>query len=232
MRRFLLAASLAASLGAIAAPAQAQTIWEGTSVAVPNEDTGESEFYTVRFTLDDSAPKFITPLTAQNPENTPYTRSLFENVTSFSVTGPLGTISFDSGTSYVSTLPSNLAQYGTVPFLVLAGTEGIVTPGYQMQFSYTPAVGYGDTSIPASLDIGAPGTDAGFNLLYFYYEGDPADEIIGGPVTVLNFRFASGGFVPGAVTPVPESASWALMILGFGLAGGRLRRRRIKLVYA
>lgn len=28
-----------------------------------------------------------------------------------------------------------------------------------------------------------------------------------------------------SVTPVPEPASWALMIIGFGLAGGSLRRR-------
>ncbi len=180
MRKSLLAASLLAGCAAIAMPAHAATIWEGTSVGVPNEETGELEYYTVRFTFDDSAAKFVTPLIAQNPEHTPFTRGLYENITSFSVSGPLGTFGFDSGTSFVSTLAPNLAQYGAVPFLVIAGSDGISAPGYQLQFSYTPAAAYGDTSMPTSLDIGAPGSDAGINLLNYYYDGDPADEIIAG----------------------------------------------------
>jgi len=35
-----------------------------------------------------------------------------------------------------------------------------------------------------------------------------------------------GSLVPAAVTDVPEPASWALMICGFGLAGFSLRSRR------
>ncbi|MFS0736571.1 PEPxxWA-CTERM sorting domain-containing protein [Sphingomonas sp. 1P06PA] len=221
---FILAAAAAAA--ALSAPAAAITVWEGTSVGVPDEETGELEYYTVRFEFDDSAPLFVTPLTAQDPENTPFTRALYQNITSFSVTGADGTIGFSTGNSFVSTLAPNLAQFGSVPFLVLAGTDGITAPGYQLQFSYTPAAAYTDTSMPDSLDIGAPGTDAGFNLLSYYYEGDPADEIIGGPDTILNFRFASGGFLPAAA--VPEPASWALMIGGFGLIGGTLRTRRMR----
>ncbi len=89
MRKFLLAAGLMASCAAIAMPAHADPTWEGTSLGVPNEETGELEYYTVRFTFDDSPPLYITPLTAQNPEHTPFTRAWFENITSFSVAGPL-----------------------------------------------------------------------------------------------------------------------------------------------
>lgn len=35
-----------------------------------------------------------------------------------------------------------------------------------------------------------------------------------------------GGEIRGQLHPVPEPATWALMILGFGLAGATLRRRR------
>lgn len=223
MRFLMIAAAMAVTLGT-AAPALALTVWEGTSVGVANVDTGELDYYTVRFTFDDSAPLFVTPLTAQDPANTPFTRALYQNIISFSVTGPGGTIGVGSGTSFVSTLAPSLAQFGSVPFLVLGGSDGISEPGYQLQFSYTPAAAYSDTAMPSALDIGAPGTDAGFNLLSYYYEGDPADGIIGGPDTVLNFRFASGGFLPAAA--VPEPAAWMLMIGGFGLVGGMLRRRQ------
>jgi hypothetical protein len=36
-----------------------------------------------------------------------------------------------------------------------------------------------------------------------------------------------GGEIRGFLTPVPEPGAWALMILGFGLAGATLRRRRM-----
>jgi hypothetical protein len=35
-----------------------------------------------------------------------------------------------------------------------------------------------------------------------------------------------GGEIRGFLTPVPEPGAWAIMILGFGLAGATLRRRR------
>lgn len=41
-----------------------------------------------------------------------------------------------------------------------------------------------------------------------------------------------GSDTPGGVGAVPEPAAWAMMIAGFGLAGGSLRRRRAKLAYA
>ena len=41
-----------------------------------------------------------------------------------------------------------------------------------------------------------------------------------------------GGEIRGQLTAVPEPASWALMIAGFGLTGAALRRRRVHFVLA
>ena len=48
----------------------------------------------------------------------------------------------------------------------------------------------------------------------------------------LQFRIEEPAVVPPPPTAVPEPASWALMLLGFGGAGAALRRRRRPLVTA
>lgn len=46
---------------------------------------------------------------------------------------------------------------------------------------------------------------------------------------IVNWRFENS-FAP--IGAVPEPGTWAMMILGFGLAGGVLRRRRVRVTYA
>jgi hypothetical protein len=70
------------------------------------------------------------------------------------------------------------------------------------------------------------------------------NERIGGMVfrsTGVAFEFdsiaigtghAGGGTNQGGVAPVPEPASWAMMVGGFGLIGGAMRRRRVTLAFA
>jgi Concanavalin A-like lectin/glucanases superfamily/PEP-CTERM motif len=41
-----------------------------------------------------------------------------------------------------------------------------------------------------------------------------------------------GGLVPPGVNAVPEPATWGMMIIGFGLVGGTMRRRVAKVTYA
>jgi hypothetical protein len=48
----------------------------------------------------------------------------------------------------------------------------------------------------------------------------------GGLGSVANGTLRPTGITVGPQAAVPEPASWALMISGFGLAGGILRRRR------
>ena len=40
------------------------------------------------------------------------------------------------------------------------------------------------------------------------------------------FRIDGSGFNVGGVAPVPEPATWAMMIIGFGAAGSMIRRRK------
>lgn len=67
----------------------------------------------------------------------------------------------------------------------------------------------GDTALPSAL-----GTYSNYYVALFSGDGISAGEDFAGVVTISN----------GAA--VPEPATWALMISGFGLAGMALRRRR------
>ena len=72
-------------------------------------------------------------------------------------------------------------------------------------------------------------SEVGGNLYTIDPENDYARTLVG-----TGFGDLSGlGYMPNAVTPgVPEPASWAMMIGGFGLAGGAMRVRRRKVVFA
>lgn len=56
---------------------------------------------------------------------------------------------------------------------------------------------------------------------YAYFETNRSDD--GGATNI----FANGSFIPTRITvsAVPEPATWAMMIVGFGMAGAFLRRR-------
>ncbi len=62
---------------------------------------------------------------------------------------------------------------------------------------------------------------AGLNVVDFDANGVPT-------TLAGNVRIGDGGFEPG----VPEPATWSLLILGFGLAGAALRRRRASMATA
>ena len=78
---------------------------------------------------------------------------------------------------------------------------------------------YGPPGSPGQQDHGAL---AGFSL------GDDAYQISGPFVTGIPtyFEFNDGRLAGNLTAAVPEPGTWLLMIAGFGLAGGMLRRRR------
>jgi PEP-CTERM motif len=64
-----------------------------------------------------------------------------------------------------------------------------------------------------------------------YWQSGIRDCIIDGGGTAFETVGQSGVQVLASVG-VPEPASWALMIAGFGLVGGAMRRRVVKISYA
>jgi hypothetical protein len=108
----------------------------------------------------------------------------------------------------------------------------------QMGFFFNYAPGFGDAPTIAALDamggvletydlsVDAPiSTPGGFNAFQFRGISRASADIYG-------FRFGGSyllatGTATGVVTGgVPEPATWAMMILGFGAAGSMIRRRR------
>ena len=71
----------------------------------------------------------------------------------------------------------------------------------------------------------------------FFFDRAPAPESFGEETpppgdSAVEPAADSARPAPIAVTAVPEPATWALMILGFGLSGGALRARRPALTLA
>lgn len=74
-------------------------------------------------------------------------------------------------------------------------------------------------------------TPGGVTAFYRFDAGVNAANFKINHGSVSGVSLYSTGLPP--VTPVPEPATWAMMILGFGLVGGALRsRRRITVAYA
>ncbi|UAK26783.1 PEPxxWA-CTERM sorting domain-containing protein [Sphingomonas nostoxanthinifaciens] len=59
---------------------------------------------------------------------------------------------------------------------------------------------------------------------------DPAGYVFADGTGIGSAFLALGGSL-GTPTSVPEPASWALMVGGFGLIGGGLRRRATRIVH-
>ena len=148
----------------------------------------------------------------------------------------------DRGLYFVSDLASNQKVSQTL----------FLAPGnYKIGFSvYAPQNGYNNAG-----DAGFSGTIAGVTLANYLVSTGPATtwQHFGGNATILApglyevaFVFNTNLFpskdadvdrvyiLPGGdggpgIPVVPEPASWALLIAGFGLVGAALRRRRLAL---
>lgn len=135
----------------------------------------------------------------------------------------LGTISYVNGTSDLPTL-----IFGARLTLDLG--SGIDLKTSQISFVTTQNTGLSPardadfvcfSDFPQTFNV----YEDGFSIVNIY------GRIVGDPTVQLSSieiapGFESGGFVGNGVGSVPEPASWAMMLGGFGIAGGSLRRRR------
>ncbi len=136
----------------------------------------------------------------------------------------LGTISYVNGTSGLATL-----IFGAKLTLDLGS-------GIDLKTSQISILTTANTGFSAARDADFIGF-SDFSSTFNVYEGafsivNLYGRIVGDPTVTLTSiaiteGFENGGFVGNGVGGVPEPASWALMIAGFGLTGCLLRRRRV-----
>lgn len=202
MKKILIAAALAA--GAMSAPVFAQV----TTTVTPGVEN-----YTGNFTFDFDGKNPVTDCgncIKSDSLDGQYAKP-FGSVGNFLTVGPssqspvtvqLGTV----GAYYLTMLWGSVDQYNLVEFLDTAGNVlGSVT-GAQVG----PANGNQD--IPVNNPI-----------VRFNFSGDVAKN-----VSAMRLSSTSNAFEIDSiyVSAVPEPATWAMMITGFGLIGGAMRRRR------
>ena len=149
-----------------------------------------------------------------------------------------------------SSSAGNLAKQGS-QYLDLVGEGGtgsisqsfttVVGQIYNLNFWYSHNLFSGLPSASARLSVGSlsdsimhtGGTNA--NLAWKYYSGAFTASAAN---TTLTFVNTAGGPNEGvfldavSVMAVPEPATWGMLILGFGLVGGALRRRSQAIAFA
>jgi hypothetical protein len=110
-----------------------------------------------------------------------------------------------------------LAQNPGMGLSLDGGTQGVV---YKNGGQLNQTIGswqslFSSNAYVTGLSFGA---GSGFGSGYVGYI-DNVGVTVGGNTTVTNFEVAA----------VPEPASWAMMISGFGLVGGAMRRRTVSM---
>ncbi len=119
-----------------------------------------------------------------------------------------------TGAGYVQSTTRGINASGTVVGFANDNDGLLATSGQLWAFNGTGYTGYALDSLV--INLGGWHTEAAQAI------NDRGD--------IVGFAFAPDGFQHGyLLTAVPEPASWALLIAGFGLTGAALRRRRTAL---
>ncbi|GAA3720832.1 hypothetical protein GCM10022268_31370 [Sphingomonas cynarae] len=87
---------------------------------------------------------------------------------------------------------------------------------------------------PAAIPTGSFGTDPACSAITVNYgDGFAVDGYsFKGAIQGIAFREIEADTLPNLTFAIPEPASWALMLTGFGLTGYALRRRRPRIAFA
>lgn len=123
-------------------------------------------------------------------------------------------------------------EFGSIDVLISADNLTF----FNIEASALPAVdlvgddAHGNASFRRSYDLGAAVTGLGVSQFrYLRIDGTTSGAIGGNTGFDLDAVAAINYVDTRPVGGVPEPAAWALMILGFGMAGGAVRRRRAAL---
>jgi len=217
MKKLLLAATAAMSLVAMAAPAQASVVvgTADTGNAIPFGSTiGGSYFQQVYAASNFSEALDLYRLTFFNTKSPTLTVSPTGRFEIFLSVVNTNLATFD--TSNGLTVPYYDASFvkvfdGVIPSL----SNGKLNLNFDQGFSYDPSQGQLMVTIRSD-DLSA-GTLA--------LDVDTTTSVTNSRMSSFGYNW-NQGLVTGFNAAVPEPATWALMLGGFGLAGAALRRRR------
>ncbi|MBU1378659.1 MAG: PEPxxWA-CTERM sorting domain-containing protein [Alphaproteobacteria bacterium] len=206
MRLSLLGAAVAAPLLLSALPASAAIMWSfSPGVASPGTGfTTVNTFDTVDGITGSGfeiktppADGAGSPPANSNPSGTPYLAVFDGGSATIGFSGPVKSFQFDWG---------SIDSYNTLT-IDSTGAEKIIVPG-------------GNFINAANGDRVSPGTNGLFTV--WGTEGETFQSIT---LTSSGYSFEIDNLATSSV-PVPEPATWAMMILGFGGVGATMRRRR------
>ena len=143
----------------------------------------------------------------------------------------------EGGSGYSGTLPNDPTHYLTIPGGASATLTSVKylrsfslymgSPDTYNSVQFLGANGFNVTLNGGQLTQGNTGQSWAWGArVNFDFEGAQVNQII---LRSTSNSFESDNFAAGAV---PEPATWAMMIIGFGAAGSILRRRRQQLALA
>lgn len=154
----------------------------------------------------------------------------YSSPSSNSVIGIGGYYFNDNGATFTTPIVGTNGEDGTTAVTLTFDTP-VAMFGGGFQYAVTRGVPFGDAptisaydssnNLIASYDLLAL-APIGFGIDYFEFRG-----IDGGGIGIKSFVLSGSYIVMSAnSTVVPEAATWAMMIAGFGLVGASLRRRQ------
>lgn len=129
---------------------------------------------------------------------------------------------------------------------ITSATLAIAQPSPDGYISAAPSITYTNWDVTTSIadlisttsnlatyaDLGSGINYASTTILPSSIGTDVLVSLNGAALASLNSAIGGGWAVGGAVAAIPEPASWAMMVLGFGLAGAAMRRRQSVVVTA
>jgi len=214
MKRFLLAAAVACCVAGAVSPAQALVIGTADSIStIPFSYFHAPVYQQIYSAAAFAAPTSISKISFYNTQSPSHVTPLADTFTFYLSTSNAAIPTFD--TSNVTFPDASFTE-------VFSGTAKFVDG--RLDFDLTTAFNYDPSKGNLVLTVTDYSYGSGGDL---YLDADNNVGLTNMRDSLYPYDYNTGlvtGFNDGAA--VPEPATWAMLIAGFGLVGGAMRRRR------